>query len=128
MWIVSATREGKPRFLSCNPTNFSTKYHHGCTKFCVSIFIPYLSVPYAGNITNQLKVISSMHILITYLLHQAIMSAAEEKPCGAVSADINKRQFAGIAACSKSMKFKNGKDKAKKQTVSSIAYIILILL
>ncbi|OXA59963.1 uncharacterized protein LOC110844879 [Folsomia candida] len=39
---------------------------------------------------------------------------AEEKSCKQVMADLTKRQLGGISACGKSLKFKNGKDKAKK--------------
>ncbi len=44
-------------------------------------------------------------------------AAVEEKPCKAVVADLTKLQLGGIAACTKSLKFKNPKEKAKKMTV-----------
>ncbi|OXA59970.1 hypothetical protein Fcan01_04607 [Folsomia candida] len=42
--------------------------------------------------------------------------AAEEKPCNAVVADLTKKQLGGISACTKALKFKDAKEKAKKTT------------
>jgi len=42
---------------------------------------------------------------------------AKEKSCKAILGDLTKRQLNGISTCTKSMKFKNGKDKSKKMNV-----------
>ena len=50
-----------------------------------------------------------------------------EKSCKSIIGDLTKRQLTGIAACAKSIKFKNGKDKSKKMNVriSNISLIYL---
>ncbi|ODN03206.1 hypothetical protein Ocin01_03484 [Orchesella cincta] len=45
---------------------------------------------------------------------QESYQAPPEKNCRQIAAEFTKRQIQGITSCTKSLKFKNGKDKSKK--------------
>jgi len=60
-----------------------------------------------------------MFLCLTAVLALAVLirqseQAPPEKSCKMVAADFTKRQIRGISHCTKTMKFKNGKDKSKK--------------
>ena len=44
---------------------------------------------------------------------------AKEMPCKAAVSMLTKRMLGGVSHCSKTMKFKNGKEKAAKSAVGS---------
>jgi hypothetical protein len=43
---------------------------------------------------------------------------APERPCKSITADFTKRQMSALGSCTKAIKFKNGKEKAKSMNVS----------
>jgi len=57
-------------------------------------------------------------ILLAVVLFEAhdilVSGEGKEKSCNSVVQELTKMQLGGITACTKRMKFKNGKDKSKK--------------